>query len=267
MSKVAILIDGGYFFKRMRSGSDGGSYGVKIPENLNASKAGDITKCANSIAQAVDNLVNVHLDELNKIHHVSSVEQLLFRTYYYDATLRKDLASIKTPVSGDDYKYQDNGTVRLRHELFEILRKQSNLALRLGDMRANNAQFPWKIQSNQLRKLLKKKAGLDSLRDKHFKLDMQQKGVDMRIGLDIATIAIKKQADTIILVSGDADFIQAAKLARREGIRFILDPLWKEPPGKLVEHVDKVQQGLLPLKSKRELAQHKKNPKPKKLAK
>ena len=60
----------------------------------------------------------------------------------------------------------------------------------------------------------------------------------MRIGLDIASIALKCQATTIILVAGDADFVPAAKLARREGVQFILDPLWRSVSSDLSEHID-----------------------------
>jgi uncharacterized LabA/DUF88 family protein len=51
-------------------------------------------------------------------------------------------------------------------------------------------------------------------------LGLRQKGVDMRIGLDIASMTLKHQVDTIILVTGDSDFVPAAKLARREGVEF-----------------------------------------------
>ena len=54
----------------------------------------------------------------------------------------------------------------------------------------------------------------------------------MRIGLDIASITLKKQANIIVLVSDDSDFVPAAKLARREGVRFILDPLWQNVPAR-----------------------------------
>jgi uncharacterized LabA/DUF88 family protein len=48
--------------------------------------------------------------------------------------------------------------------------------------------------------------------------------------LDIASVAYKRQADQIVLVAGDADFVPAAKLARREGIDFILDPCGVQLP-------------------------------------
>ena len=65
----------------------------------------------------------------------------------------------------------------------------------------------------------------------------------MRIAIDIASLALKKQVRTIVLVSGDSDFVPAAKLARREGIEFILDPLWKSVNEDLFEHIDGLQSG------------------------
>ncbi len=51
-----------------------------------------------------------------------------------------------------------------------------------------------------------------SERDVSFELC--QKGVDMRIGLDIASMTLEHQVDTLVLVTGDSDFVPAAKLAR-----------------------------------------------------
>lgn len=71
-----------------------------------------------------------------------------------------------------------------------------------------------------------------------FMLSVFQKGVDMRIGIDIASLAFKKQVDQIILISGDSDFVPAAKQARREGIDFILDPMRSPIKEDLFEHID-----------------------------
>lgn len=60
----------------------------------------------------------------------------------------------------------------------------------------------------------------------------------MRIGLDIASMTLKDQIDTVILVSGDSDFVPAAKLARREGVEFILDPMWQTVSEDPFEHID-----------------------------
>jgi len=68
--------------------------------------------------------------------------------------------------------------------------------------------------------------------------DISQKGVDMKIGLDVASLAYKGLVKRIILISGDSDFVPAAKLARREGIDFILDPMWSNIHDDLYEHID-----------------------------
>ena len=60
----------------------------------------------------------------------------------------------------------------------------------------------------------------------------------MKIGVDISSLALKKLVDTIILVAGDADFVPAAKLARREGIDFILHPMAAHIDPDLFEHID-----------------------------
>ena len=73
----------------------------------------------------------------------------------------------------------------------------------------------------------------------------------MRIGLDIASITLKRQADVVVLVSGDADFVPAAKLARREGMQFVLDPLWHTISPDLFEHIDGLRSGFYKPRSRK----------------
>lgn len=54
-------------------------------------------------------------------------------------------------------------------------------------------------------------------------------------------MAFKRRADQMVLISGDSDFVPAAKLARREGIDFILDPMWASIRAGLHEHIDGLQ--------------------------
>ena len=82
------------------------------------------------------------------------------------------------------------------------------------------------------------KLTIDDLKESDFRLNVRQKGVDMRIGIDIASMAYKKQVTKIILIAGDSDFVPAAKLARREGIDFVLDPMGNSLPADLNEHID-----------------------------
>ncbi|GAA9831712.1 hypothetical protein VN0530_04610 [Helicobacter pylori] len=60
----------------------------------------------------------------------------------------------------------------------------------------------------------------------------------MKIGLDIATLALKRLVQKIVLISGDSDFVPASKLARVEGIIFTLDPMGNHIRGDLEEHID-----------------------------
>lgn len=45
----------------------------------------------------------------------------------------------------------------------------------------------------------------------------------------------------IILISGDSDFVPAAKHARREGVFFQLDPMYHDIKEDLLEHIDRLR--------------------------
>ncbi len=96
----------------------------------------------------------------------------------------------------------------------------------------------WAIKPKQLKNLSKGTLVPADLRDDDYKYELTQKGVDMRLGLDVASLAYKKHVSRIVLVTGDADFVPAAKLARREGLDVILDPMWQRVDDKLYLHID-----------------------------
>ena len=58
--------------------------------------------------------------------------------------------------------------------------------------------------------------------DADFEPVFEQKGVDMRIGLDIASMSEKEIVDRVILVTGDTDCIPAMKHARKAGVQVVL---------------------------------------------
>lgn len=107
--------------------------------------------------------------------------------------------------------------------------------MRLGVLEDNKR---WIIKPSKTKDLLKKTISVDDLTENDVTYDFKQKRVDIKIGLDIASITLKNQVDQIILISGDSDFVPAAKLARREGIDFILDPMWNPIKPHLFEHID-----------------------------
>jgi len=67
---------------------------------------------------------------------------------------------------------------------------------------------------------------------------MGQKGVDMRIGLDIAWLSIKRIVDSVVLITGDSDFVPVMKFARKEGIRVYLETLRHPVRRELKVHAD-----------------------------
>ena len=67
---------------------------------------------------------------------------------------------------------------------------------------------------------------------------MSQKQVDMKIGLDIAWLSIKKIVDRIVLITGDQDFIPVMKFARKEGIIVYLNCLGHGVSRELKIHAD-----------------------------
>jgi len=60
------------------------------------------------------------------------------------------------------------------------------------------------------------------LTDTDFRPDFEQKGVDMRIGLDIATFCQSRAVERIVLITGDTDCIPAMKHARISGLQVVL---------------------------------------------
>ena len=223
MSKSAILIDGGYFLKRLP---------VVRP---------DVTPTdPEAVAGSVRQLVRSHLEQLNEVYQVPSPFQLLYRTFYYDA--RPYNSKAHRPVSNAAIDYAKTDQARFRNQLFGALRSSRNLAVRLGEVRKDGDRA-WILDAKPQKALLNGRIAVEDLTDDDFTPALRQKGVDMRIGLDIASLTLKGHVSTIILVSGDADFVPAAKLARREGVQFILDPLWQKIPSDLNEHIDGLTSG------------------------
>ena len=106
----------------------------------------------------------------------------------------------------------------------------------MGELSEQQAHYV--LKNNKLNQLIRGQISISDLTEKDFLFSVEQKGVDMRIGLDIASLAYKRQVDQIVLISGDSDFVSAAKLARREGIDFILDALHTNIKPNLFEHID-----------------------------
>ena len=108
----------------------------------------------------------------------------------------------------------------------------------MGSLDENNSIYT--LTYDAVKKLCAGTLKVENLSHAEFELIIRQKGVDMKIGMDIASLSYKKQVEQIVLVAGDSDFVPAAKLARREGLDFVLDPLEMEiaKTRDLFEHID-----------------------------
>lgn len=204
MGKTAVLIDGGFFKKRSAA----------MRGRMSAS---DLADFAVSYALA----------------HLTHGAESLYRIFYYDC-LPSNFEG-HYPVSKKNVKFSNSTQSKFQYDFIEALKSKRKVAIRLGELHTTGK---WQVRPITMQKILDKKIKLDELKDEDYVLNLSQKGVDMRMGLDIASLAYKKQVEQIVLISGDSDFVPAAKLARREGIDFILDPMGARIKPSLHEHVD-----------------------------
>jgi uncharacterized LabA/DUF88 family protein len=157
----------------------------------------------------------------------------LYRIFVYDCVPLTKKA--ERPISRASVDFSKSATAQFRLQFHEELKRLRKVALRLGRLQDAGA---WQLKPSVLKALLRRQRTFETLVDTDFIYDVRQKGTDMRIGVDIASVAYKRQADQIVLVAGDSDFVPAAKLARREGVDFILDPMWNPISSDLHEHID-----------------------------
>jgi len=214
---TALLIDGDFFLKRYRY-----LRGNNPPDK---------------VASDLQWLCYEHLKPRQRQRssdNKRSRKRSLYRIFFYDCP--PSSKRVHNPVTGKHIDFSQTPTARWRLAFHEELKKLRKVALRLGHLNERYGQ--WRLRPDKFKELIANKIAVKDLQEEDLVYDVSQKGVDMRIGLDIASLAFKKQVDQIILVSGDSDFVPAAKLARREGIDFILDPMWATIRADLNEHID-----------------------------
>lgn len=249
--KIAVLIDGGFFLKRAKA----------WPSIDSADPA--------KVADAIRWLCKRHVQKLaHERERVQPSRWLdhVYRLFFYDAQPYDGVPH--HPLKNRQIQFAKTPEAQFRLNLFDEIRRKRKFALRLGTLKRDGDWAPYNRHMKQLLKVWhhaeylsnvlsdpktadpdKTAAALStleawtSLAEDDVQLPLRQKGVDMRIGLDITTMTLKRQVDTIVLVTGDSDFIPAAKIARREGVEFILDPMWQSVEADLMEHIDGLASG------------------------
>ncbi|KXV75068.1 hypothetical protein AD953_09060 [Acetobacter malorum] len=126
----------------------------------------------------------------------------LIRALYYDCPQYS--GKVRLPVSGDEKIFEaDNNWLRQ-------IGKKDYFAVRQGVLKFRGFKPRATPVSPQ------------ELTDDDFQPIFEQKGVDMRIGLDIANYSDQKAVDRFIIITADTDCIPAFKHARKAGIQVVL---------------------------------------------
>jgi hypothetical protein len=217
--KIAVLIDGSFFIKRFNA-------------IFNKSR----TMTGEQVADKLYTIAHQHVGK----------ENTLYRIFYYDC--HPFDKKMHNPISHRAVDFKNTEEYAFRMSLINTLKRKRKVALRLGEIKDNKI---WGIYPNKVKELLTGKVQIADLKESDVFVELRQKGIDMKIGVDIASMALKKFVDRIVLISGDSDFVPAAKLARREGIDFILDPMGANIEPSLFEHIDGLENSVHTSKAKR----------------
>ena len=211
MERTAVLVDGGFYRIRAQT-----LFGVKSPE------------------ERADELFSYCMRHLNK---GKENESSLYRIFYYDCPPSTKV--VYNPVTQRHVNLAKSDQYRWTTAFFNALVTKRKVALRRGEELASSGDYT--LRAGVLKDLCAGRRSVESLTDRDTRLNITQKGVDMRIGLDIASLVERNLVTQIILISGDSDFVPAAKYARRRGIDFVLDPMWQTVSPSLNEHVDGIR--------------------------
>ncbi len=206
---TAVLIDGGFYRRRAYS-----LFGEKTPED----RANEMVKYAR--------------------RHIGKSRSSLYRIFYYDCPPSEKV--LFHPLTRSQVNLAATDQFKWTNEFFKALTHKRKVALRRGE--ELETQNGYVLKKEPLKKLCAGTLRVEDLQEQDFKLEITQKGVDMRIGLDIASLAESGTVNQIVMITGDSDFVPAAKHARRSGIDFILDPMWATVATSLSEHVDGIRQ-------------------------
>lgn len=207
MKKVAVLVDGGYFRKKFQTEID-----------MNGPSAEDVRDYCHAL--------------LKELYPTNGE---LYRIFFYDAEPYR--GSAINPISEQVVDFEATNTFKKQTKLLEDLRHCDFLAIRLGHLLLKGDT--WQIKPKIRDQIIQKQIRLSDLEPDHIEPAFEQKGVDIKIGLDIATIAFKRLADAVVIISGDQDFIPAMKLAREEGLTVIFNSMGQKSKSHLIQHCDR----------------------------
>lgn len=144
----------------------------------------------------------------------------LYRVFYYTADPLESVVTnpLDRKVVIDFAKtaqYKSNA------ELIDKLGKTDHIAIRKGRLLHRG----WSLRPSYIEKVYSassKSQTIASAGSRDIKPNIVQKGVDMMMGIDMTSLALKRLVSTVVLATGDSDLVPAMKLARTEGLRVCL---------------------------------------------
>ena len=211
MIRTAIMVDSAFYQKRANL--------------LFGQKSGQ---------ERADELYEYCKRHLHEMVNGQQESKYLYRIFVYDC--HPSDKKIMHPLTQKSVWLKKTDLYTWTNNFHQALACKRKVALRMGELLESTAGFV--LKPDVVKKLCRGDIQVSALTESDFYLDIQQKGVDMKIGLDIASLSFKRLVDQIVLIAGDSDFVPAAKYARREGIDFILDPMWHTIKPSLNEHID-----------------------------
>lgn len=153
----------------------------------------------------------------------------LLRVYFYDAPPAS--GNMTNPISQAAVSLNAHPDHSKNVSLHQLLEVEPDFALRMGE----SAIHGWTIGSSALKQMARSPRQLVA---SDMVPNIEQKGVDLRIGLDIAHLALREMVSAIVVVTGDSDLVPAFKFARREGCRVYLDHMGHSVRRELKVHAD-----------------------------
>jgi uncharacterized LabA/DUF88 family protein len=183
MAKLAVIVDGGFIRTKLQAVHS------KKPDS-------------NAIYQTITGVVEKNLPNYE-----------IFRIFYYDSlAIDTDKKEYNHPLTGKKTSLLEGIDAVYSDKLYSELKKRDGLAFRYGELGFSG----WRMKKQG--EFMKKLKAKTEITEGDFCINIKQKGVDLKMGLDIAWISMKRIVDAILIISADSDLVPALKFARKEGL-------------------------------------------------
>lgn len=199
-AKVNILIDGGFFIQKFKEREG------RLPD-----------------ADDIETEVKIIMEK-TQAKTGTECKDILFRVYYYDCTPFD--GKVKKPGDTVPTDFSLSKGCKVKQWVLKELAKKERFAVRLGELSFDG----WNEN-----KIFDPDTGVESI---NYTPKLRQKGVDMKVGLDMAYMALRRIVDKVVLVAGDSDFVAPMKFVRKEGLQVYLYSMGHKVKSQLIEHSD-----------------------------